>query len=170
MIMTTHSRRFTSAILGSFALIAAAVLAGQSQEEASGDLVLGTWVLDAQASTFTPGPPPKSQMRTYEETSDGIKVTIATVNAEGKSLSAEYVANYDSLEYPITGSNTVDAISLKQVNAYNAEATLRHAHKIIGTARRIISEDGKTMTIHYKGTNPSGEAAEIEAVYDKKAR
>jgi hypothetical protein len=132
------------------------------------DRVLGTWILDLEKSTYSPGPPPRRQTRTYEVHPDGVKATITTVDANGKSTKAQYVANYDSIEYPFTGSAQVDAISLKKVNASTAEATLTHARKVIGTARRVISEDGKTMTITFKGTDDQGRALTNVAVYVKK--
>ncbi len=138
-----------------------------SQETATQDLVLGTWVLNLAESTYEPGPPPKSQTRTYEPHDEGIKTTIVTVDADGRTTTAGYTANYDSLEYPLTGSAQIDAIALKRVNATTAEATLTHARKVIGTARRVISPDGMTMTITFRGTDPKGRAVHNVAVYKK---
>ncbi|MGH9323834.1 MAG: hypothetical protein ACRD21_13225 [Vicinamibacteria bacterium] len=148
-------------------LVALGATVAWSREEPNEDLVLGTWVLDLAESTYRPGPPPKSQKRTYEPHGEGVKATITTVDAEGRTLSAEYVADYDSLEYPLTGSTQIDAIALKRVNDTTAEATLTHARKVIGTARRVISPDGKTMTITFKGNDPQGRAVHNVAVYRK---
>ena len=131
------------------------------------DLVLATWILNVEKSSYDPGPPPRSQTRAYEKVPEGIKATIITVDPKGQSVTARYTAQYDSLEYPLTGSATVDAIALKRVNAYTAEATLTHARKLIGTARRVISEDGKTMTITFRGTDENGRRVTNVAVYEK---
>jgi hypothetical protein len=153
------------------ALAAAAPLRAQPPSEVSTeDLVLGVWILDVEKSTYDPGPPPQSQTRTYEKVSEGIKATIVTVDAKGQSVTARYTANYDSLEYPLTGSATVDAIALKRINATTAEATLTHARKLIGTARRVISKDGRTMTISFRGTDESGRAVANVSVYEKRER
>jgi hypothetical protein len=132
------------------------------------DMVLGVWILNVDKSSYSPGPPPKSQSRTYERVEDGIKATIVTVDARGQTVTSRYTAKYDSIEYPLTGSATVDAIALKRVNATTAEATLTHARKLIGTARRVISEDAKTMTITFRGTDEHGRAMTNVSVYDKK--
>jgi hypothetical protein len=162
-------------LLGSFAplslpvLVATAAHPQTPKSEAAGtDRVLGTWTLDLERSTYSPGPPPKSQTRTYEVHAKGVKAIIVTVDAKGRSTTAQYVADYDSIEYPFTGSAQVDAISLKKVSASTAEATLTHARKVIGTARRVISDDGKTMTITFKGTDEQGRALANVAVYVKK--
>lgn len=141
----------------------------RAQEPAAQDIVLGTWVLDVEKSSYDPGPPPRSQTRTYEAHPKGVKATITTVNARGRSLTAEYVADYDSIEYPLTGSTQVDAIALKRITDYVAEATLLHARKVIGTARRQISMDGKTMTITYNGIDQEGRQVHNVAVYAKKS-
>ena len=46
-------------------------------------------------------------------------------------------------------------------------AAVTHARKLIGTARRVISEDGKTMTITFRGTDENGRAVANVSVYDK---
>jgi hypothetical protein len=126
-----------------------------------------SWILNVEKSSYDPGPPPRSQTLTYEKVPEGIKATIITVDPKGQSVTARYTAQYDSLEYPLTGSATIDAIALKRVNAYTAEATLTHARKLIGTARRVISEDGKTMTITFRGTDENGRRVTNVAVYEK---
>ena len=42
--------------------------------------VLGTWVLNVAKSTFSPGPPPKSESRTYVIADQETKVTFKGVN------------------------------------------------------------------------------------------
>jgi hypothetical protein len=145
--------------------LAALSLSGAFQQ----DLVLGTWVLNLEKSSYHSGPAPRSQTRTYEAVPEGIKATIVTVDPDGQSITARYAADYDSLEHPLTGSATIDAIALKRINALTAEATLTHARKLIGTARRVISEDGKTMTITYRGTE-NGRPVRNVAVYEKDER
>jgi len=146
------------------------LVAYQSPATSEDDLVLGTWILDVGKSSHDPGPAPRSQTRTYERVPERIQATIVTVDAKGQSVTARYTAKYDSLEYPLTGSATIDAIALKRVNAYTAEATLTHARKLIGTARRVISNDGKTMTITFRGTDENGRATNNVAVYEKDVR
>jgi hypothetical protein len=150
------------------ALLGAAVAAWTAQPlaRADEDLVLGTWTLNVAKSRWTPGPSPRSQTRIYEAHPDGLKATIKTVYADGHSTSVEYVAQYDSIEYPLTGSPDAEKIALKRIDAYTAEATLGHAGKVIGTARRVISRDGKTMTITYRG-ELEGRTVNNVSVYER---
>ena len=141
--------------------------AGETQAASNVDLVLGTWILDVEQSKFSPGPAPKSQKRTYQSHLDGVETSIETVGADGKLATIRYVADYDSLEYQLTGSSRVDTIQLKRVNDRVAEATLRHARKELGTARRTISEDGNSMTISFRGKDTDGRAINNVAVYKR---
>jgi len=109
--------------------------------------VFGTWQLNVARSRFAPGPPYKNQIRVYERHENGVKATIKTTYSDGHTTDVEYSADYDSLEYPVTGSPDYDSIKLKKVDTHTAEAVLGHAGKQFATARRTISEDGKTMTI-----------------------
>jgi len=97
------------------------------------DPVLGTWNLNLAKSTYKPGPAPKSQTRIYEAHPQGVKVTIKTIDAEGKSTSIEHPVNYDGKEHPVTGSSQTDAIALEKIDEYTSEATLKHAGKVIGS-------------------------------------
>jgi hypothetical protein len=88
---------------------------------------------------------------------DGLKATITTVEADGHSTFIQYTADYNRLEYRITGSNDFDTIALQRINANTSEATLMHASKEVGMARRVISTDGKTLTITLHMTDTKGQ-------------
>jgi hypothetical protein len=55
----------------------------------SPDPILGTWKLNHARSKFNPGPPPRSQTRTYVNTPQGIQVMIRTVGADGRPSTIE---------------------------------------------------------------------------------
>ena len=127
--------------------------------------IIGTWTLVVEKSRYNPGPPPQSQTRTYEAGGKGVKTTIRTVLADGETTTVSYTANYDSIEYRITGSTTADGIVLTQVDPNTAEAKLMHAGRVVGTARRVVSTDGKTMTITLRDVRGN---VQNEAFYEKK--
>jgi hypothetical protein len=169
--MCTRTSRwlFTALLSGAIAVWAAEPLWASGQPSAASDedrLLLGTWTLNLAKSTYRSGPAPRSQIRTYEPHDQGVKATIKTVFIDGRSTTVGYVANYDSLEYAVTGSPEVDTIALKRVAPRTAQATLSHAGKVIATARRVISEDGNTLTISYQGQQ-MGTRVDYTAVYEK---
>jgi hypothetical protein len=128
------------------AVLAGTTVAAQAPQGAENPL-LGTWTLVVEKSRYNPGPPPQSQTRTYEAQPRGVKTTIRTVLVDGQTTVVSYTANYDSIEYRVTGSSTADAIALTSVDANTAEAKLMHAGRLVGLARRVVSPDGQTMTI-----------------------
>lgn len=132
------------------------------------DPVLGTWELDVAQSTFRPGPPPASQTRIYEKTPAGVQVTIITTDADGRSTTIEHPANFDGKDYPVTGGPQPYAISLEKIDDYRSEATLKHGSMLIGIAKRAVSDDGKSMTVAYKGRDANGRQVDNVAVYVKK--
>jgi hypothetical protein len=125
------------------------LLAEQSPPDPQQRLLLGTWHLNLAKSRYTPGPPPKSESRTYIVDPEGLKGTIRRIYADGRSEVIEYLANYDRV-YPVTGAVEYDAVRLKKVDDYTSEAVLSHAGRVFGYARRVISNDRKTMTITFR--------------------
>jgi hypothetical protein len=118
------------------------------------DPVVGTWELDTTASTFAPGPPPKSEIRLYEPEHEGIKATVVTIYADGRRSIFEYVTSYNDVIAAVTGSDTSDAIRMRKVDTFTAEAELSLAGRNVGRTRRVISQDGQTMTIELHRTAP----------------
>ena len=116
------------------------------------DLLLGSWQLDLLKSRYTPGPPPRSEVRTYVRDNDGVKGTIRRRRDDGREEVIEYRADFDR-EYPVMGTAAYDTIRLKRIDAYTAEAVLSHAGRVFGTARRAISQDGRTLTITFRQEN-----------------
>ena len=81
---------------------------------AEADPVVGTWQLDIAASTFAPGPPPKSEIRVYEPEHEGIKATVVTTYTDGRRTIFEYITSYNDVTAAVTGSDTSDAIRMRK--------------------------------------------------------
>ena len=130
------------------------------------DLLLGTWQLDLGKSRYNPGPPPRSETRTYVRDKEGMKGTIQRRRDDGREEVIEYRADFDH-EFPVIGTEAYDTIRLKRIDARTAEAVLSHAGRVFGTARRVISEDGRTLTITFRQEDRGILESNI-AVYRKK--
>lgn len=113
------------------------------------DLLLGTWQLDLSKSKYSPGPAPRSETRTYARDNEGLKGTIRRRLANGREEVIEYRADFDH-EYPVAGTEAYDTIKLTRIDARTAEAVLSHAGRAFGTARRVVSDDGQTLTIAFR--------------------
>jgi hypothetical protein len=119
------------------------------------DLVLGAWELDLTRSTFSPGPAPRSEIRSYQEEHEGIKAEILTVNADGSKVHMEYMASFNDVLAVVTGSQQTDAIRMRRIDAYTAESRLSYQGQPVGVARREVSRDGQTLTITLDRSAPT---------------
>jgi hypothetical protein len=131
---------FASAVLGSS-------LYAQDAPLQPDDPVFGTWVLDLEKSDFRTRRAPRSQIRIYEPHPDGLKGTVITVDGRGMETTTEFVYRYDGVDYPFSGRPDADSIALQRTGPLTATSTFSHAGRVIGSALRTISPDGKELTI-----------------------
>jgi len=142
------------------------VLTGSGFAQAA-DHTLGTWKLNLAKSTYSPGPAPRSNTAVYEAWEGGIKGTRDGVDAGGKSTRSEFAARFDGKDYPYKGSAAWETISLKRVDDFTYEATLRGKGKAMMMSRSVISKDGKTRTLTQTGTDAKGRPVSNVAVSDR---
>jgi hypothetical protein len=132
------------------------------------DPFVGTWKLNLAKSKYSPGPPPKNVTITYEATENGIRATTEGINAEGKPIATTYSATYDGTDVPVTGTGApYDTIALKRINPNSVELTTKKDGKVVGKGKRVVSKDGKILTVTTKGTSAKGEPTNNVAVYEK---
>jgi hypothetical protein len=144
------------------------VVAGSTRlVNAQSDPVAGTWKLNVAKSKYDPGPAPKSTTLTLVVTADAVHVTSKGIDAEGKPTSLEYTSTADGKDSPVTGSPAYDTTSMKRVDPSTTVNTRKKAGKVVQTAKRAISADGKTMTITTTGTDEKGRKIHNVAVYEK---
>lgn len=150
----------SSVFLGAFLTVGSAAIAADSAT----DPVVGTWTLDVAKSKFSEGHALKSQTRMYSQSADGITLNMKTVGADGKETTTQTTYHLDGKDYPITGSPQYDTLSAKQINPKTASFTLKKGGKTVGTTRRTVSKDGKTLTATDK---MAGSTAVDTEVFDK---
>jgi hypothetical protein len=143
------SARSTRLLVSGLIVFAAAHPHLGAQSVRGEQVLLGTWELDLARSRYLPGPAPRSETRTYKADSGGVQGTIRRTHANGRVETIEWRADYDH-EQAVTGTTAYDAIVLKKIDEFTAESTLSHAGMVYGTARRVISPDGNTLTITFE--------------------
>lgn len=141
------------------------VLAAGSVLLAQGNPFVGTWTLNLANSKFNPGPPPQSQTRTWDAAG---MVMVTGTGATGKAFSYGYSIKGDGKDTPTTGAipNKADMISTKKIDANTYEATFSKAGKKVETTTYTVSNGGKTLTIHAKGSPEAGFVENLQ-VLDK---
>jgi hypothetical protein len=135
------------------------------------DALIGTWKLNVSKSKYTPGPPAKEQTITYAAVANGLKATVTGVDGNGSKMAYGYTAYFDGKDVPEAGVGTpngADTVGgFKRVDAYTTESVSKKAGKVVQRTRRVVSKDGKTLTITSTGTNEKGQATNTVTVYEK---
>lgn len=145
----------------SLVLVPARALLAQS------DPAVGTWKLNAAKSKYNPGPPPRSQTLTISAAANGVTVMSRGTDGAGRPLATDYTVAFDGKDVPVKGSPSYDATSAGRVDANTTELTRRKGGKIVQTSRRVVSADGKTMTITTTGVNENGDRISNVGVFEK---
>ena len=148
-------------------LTAAALMVGQAAAQTA-DPRAGTWNLNVAKSKYNPGPAPKSQVLTIEAAGKGEKVRSETVADAGGTTTTEYTADFDGKPHPLKGSATADTVTLKRIDTHTTERMDSKGGKTVMTYHRVVSKDGKTMTVTTKGTDAKGQAVSNVVVFEKK--
>jgi hypothetical protein len=163
--MKSFSRVFSPAV--ALGLVIVALSGGQFLAQGT-DPILGTWELNVAQSKYSPGPPLKSQTRTYILAGDAIKATVKGIGSDGKPTSAEWTMSYDGQDRPLNGNPNADTVSLRRIDPYKVEFTLKRAGKVVITGTRTISKDGKTMTLAASGITAAGQNLNEVEVFEKR--
>jgi hypothetical protein len=148
-------------------LLALVVVLGAAVVSAQTDPAVGTWKLNTAKSKYDPGPMPKSNTIVIAAAGPGIKVSTTGTDAEGKPTASGYTVGFDGKDVPVTGQPAYDMTSAKRIDANTTEFSRKKAGKVVQSAKRAISSDGKTMTITTTGTDEKGRKITNVAVFDK---
>ncbi len=143
------------------------IAAGSLTLRAQSDMSAGTWELNVAKSSSTT-PLAKSQTRTWEVSGQSVKYTMKGVGADGKPMLVQYAAAYDGKDHPITGDASSDTIALTRVDERNFRFTQKKAGKVVSTGTRVVSPDGRTLTVSTTGTNAAGQPTKSTLVFEKR--
>ncbi len=162
-------KRFTSSLITSVVLLGglSLVIGSTRAVSAQSDPAIGTWKLNPAKSKYFPGLPPRSQTVTIAAAGNGIKVSSKGIDAAGKPTSTDYTVAEDGKDVPVKGSPSYDMTSMKRINPSTTELARKKSGKVVQTARRVISSDGKTMTITTTGVNELGDKINNVGVFEK---
>jgi hypothetical protein len=139
------------------------------QSSSQTDLIAGNWELNLSKSKFIPADAaPRSQSRLYQVQGQQETGRHTGVDAQGKPAVIEFSASYDGKDYPYTGAPDTDTVALTRVDANTTTFTQSREGKVVLTGTRVVSPDGKTLTITAKGTNAKGQRVDNVIVYDRR--
>ena len=135
----------------------------------SKDPFVGTWVLNAAKSKYTPGPVPKSATTVIETAGSGYRFTVKQMPATGAALEWSFTTALDGKPATIVGNNpNADTIIYTRIDATTLESVQSKSGKETQRQRIVASADGKTRTVTTTGVDGAGQKVNNVAVYEKK--
>ena len=160
-------RRASACLIVNLSAIVGLAIVCTSPSVRAGDLsIAGTWELNAAASKST-DPMPKSVTRIYEVVGNTEKLTGSIVTVDGRTIPLSFTATLDGKDSPSQNPG-VDTLVLTPVDAFTVKFHTKLKGDVVYTGTRVMSADGKTMTLWTKGLNPAGKPFESTMVFDRR--
>jgi len=123
---------------------------------------VGTWKMNAAKSKLEGSGIDANAVVHVEQDGGGLKVSV-----EAKPSSYTYQAALDGKATKVTGSPVIDEIATQAIKEREMSARGLKGGLIVYVDLRIVSRDGKTMTITRNGSNPEGKPFKATLVLDK---
>jgi len=129
------------------------------------DPIVGTWKLNVAKSkcadaALTGG------TRVYTEANGLYTLEQKLTGADGKEKSSR-TQYRDGKEEKQAPGGPADVTVAKKIDANTWDFDLKKAGKVVGHVHRVVSADGKTLTVHNAGAKLSGAAGDETLVFDK---
>jgi hypothetical protein len=141
-------------------LLGAIFVAGSAY---AADPIVGTWTLNVAKSKFNPGPAPKAGTRVYTESAGLYTLDQKITGADGK-VNSLHVQYRDGQEVKNEGGPSTFA---KKVNPNTWDFDVKMDGKVVGHVHRVVSADGKVLTVHNTGSQGNNAPADDTMVFDK---
>ena len=141
------------------------VLLVSSVSSAQNDPRIGTWKLNVAKSHFSEGAAATAGTRTYTEANGVYTLDQKMTGADGKEESGQ--AQYQNGKEIKQAGGPVDATVAKKISARIWNFELKKDGKVVGRVHRVVSADGKTLTVHNTGTRLGGASGDETLVFDK---
>ena len=146
-----------------FGLVVMSVSAPGAENKA-----IGAWKQNLTKSKYNPGPAPTTAATlVIEPAAGGEKLSVNGTGADGMPASWSYTVTEDGKPTSVTGSPYGDTASLKRIDSQTSQITYTRNGKVSRTSTRMVSKDGKTLTVTAKGTNAKGQPYNNTSVFEK---
>ena len=129
------------------------------------DPFTGIWKINPEKSKTSSGRVPETATVTIKAISDGYRITSSlvpppfTLHLNGK--------DYKDDTKGFAATLAADHSSARRIDSRTIETTFKRDGKAVGTLRRELSADGRTMTATFEGISPKGEKIHYIVVYEK---
>ena len=160
-------------VISIFIVLCSAALLALAQTPAVNPLV-GSWKINIAKSKYSPADlASKSGTSKIEAAGGGIKLTVDTVDNQGRKVHQEYTANFDGKDVrcncTIDGkpSPNQDTVAWKKIDDYTYDLVAKLNGQVLTTTRIAVARDGKSRTNTATGKNAQGQTVSNVVLYEK---
>jgi hypothetical protein len=98
----------------------------------------------------------------------GIRYRSDGTYTNGATAHAQYTAKYDGRQVIVMGSHGILLpVFLKRIDSHTVIASYTKAFQVVARSRRVVSKDGRQMTITTTSKDQSGRSVTTFGVYQK---
>jgi hypothetical protein len=133
---------------------------------ASSDPFVGKWVLDPHQSKYPAGQCPKRMIIEIEARGQGIQYRSDAVYVNGATTHSQYTAEYNGKPVLVSGTyGMLLPVALKRIDSHTVVASYFKSLQRVATSRRVVSHDGRRMTITTTSKDRFGKSETTVGVY-----
>ncbi len=137
----------------------AGMSAAEEAAEGPSNPRFGVWQLESD------NPPPFINIMTYEPYGDGgMKITVASTNADGESNEWSYVTMFDGEFHPVEGQENAET-AVEVIDERTNHILNARGGEVYQVIVNVLSEDGNTINNEYRRTLEDGTERVSHAVY-----
>ena len=149
-----------------FVLVAILLMALPAAIASANDPFVGKWKLDVHRSHYPPRACPKSMEIEMRPADAGVWYHSDATYGNGGEIHAEYTARYNGKEVLVSGTRgLLLPVSLKRLNSHVVVATYSRGMQVVATSKRVVSPDGRLMTITTTAVDAAGKKSTTLGVY-----
>jgi hypothetical protein len=130
---------------------------------------LGTWILDLDESEFDQSDLPKAGRCMIEEEFGLVCIRMTLIAADGETLEGEITGVPGGAGQRLSESGLADRLHLFFEDAQTLTSQAKRGEQVLMTARRRLSEDGRSMEIEQTVEVP-GEGAVVNTGIYRRAQ
>ena len=141
---------------------------------AASDPFVGIWKLNTHKSKFQADAPGFFFVTMQiEEVGNGLKSTASGADGEGIASDLTFSCQLDATPCkvtamtPLRSASAIDTVTLRRVSPRTIVATGARNGKPVYSDRRVVSADGKTMTVVRNGVTADGKKYESTLVLER---
>jgi hypothetical protein len=125
-----------------------------------------TWRLRPGESRYEHGEPPREAVYRIERDGEWLLFAARWTDAFGRRLEMSFAGVPDGKPHPYEDPEVADTLTTELVNARTLETRIEKDGRAAAVGRRVLSEDGATLTVTQSGTRPDGTPFANVSVYE----